>query len=262
MQDAKINTPLTQKDIENKEKQYPNVTVKNLVVSYGNDTKAVKDISFDIYPGESVGLLGQNGAGKSSTLKVLSTISPATAGEVSISGYDLNDFADADKARQLIGYCPDVGGVIRSATIREHIGLNLALHNKTHLWNQALELVERFNLIDHLDKTTAGFSHGMTRRLSVILAALSSEKLLILDEPFDGVDPVGVQTTLDLIQEAKDSGLSVIISTHLQDVLVKGCDRILVVVNGKIVDSGNSSEFVGEQGKNRYHQNLQKDNKK
>lgn len=229
----------------------PVVKVEDLVIDYGS-VRAVNGISFEVAPGEVLGLLGRNGAGKSSTLRVLSTVAPATEGLVEVAGFDLSRERDAEKARQVIGYCPDVGGVIRSATIREHIGLNLALHNRTHLWNQALELVDRFALTHALDKTAAGFSHGMTRRLSVILAALSSEQLLILDEPFDGVDPVGVETTLELVREAKASGLSVILSTHLQDVLAAGTDRILVAVDGRIVDGGIASEFAGEEGKERY----------
>lgn len=239
------------------EVEKPIVDINNLVIDYGT-LRAVDGITLQVYPGESVGLLGRNGAGKSSTLRVLSTSIPFTSGSISVDGLLLDDDREREMARHIIGYCPDVGGIIRTATIREHIGLTLALHGRVHLWNQALELVDRFNLTDHIDKTAAGLSHGMTRRLSVILATLSSQRLLILDEPFDGVDPTGVETALDLVEEAKESGLAVIISTHLQDILARGCDRILILFEGKIVDQGPSEEFEGAAGKERYKSLIEK----
>lgn len=236
--------------------QQPVVQVRDLVITYGKNV-AVDGLDLDVYAGESVGLLGDNGAGKSSTMKALATVNPATSGSIFIAGNDLADVRDAEKARNIIGYCPDVGGLIRSATIREHIGLSLRLHHKEYLWDQALKLVDRFNLTRVLDQPTSGFSHGMSRRLSVILAAISSDKLLILDEPFDGVDPIGVDTTISLIEDAKAAGVAIVLSTHLQNVLVRATDRIVVVIRGKVVDSGPSSDFEGEAGVLRYRRNLE-----
>lgn len=227
------------------------VTVRDLTIRYDQLT-AVNGISFEVSSGQAVGLLGGNGAGKSSTLKVLSGVAPLTSGDVSISGYDLTDSVEADKARKVTGYCPDVGGLISQATIREHIGLSLGLHDRVHLWNQALETVERFGLSDALDRVTGGFSHGMSRRLSVVLAVLAADDVLILDEPFDGVDPLGVDVTLDIISEAKEAGLAVLVSTHLQELLVRASDEIIVMNHGSIVDHGVSNEFLGEEGRQRY----------
>lgn len=232
------------------------VTVRDLTIRYDKLT-AVNGISFDVASGQSVGLLGGNGAGKSSTLKVLSGIAPLTSGEVYMSGYDLRNPVEADKARGVTGYCPDVGGLVSQATIREHIGVTLGLHNRVHLWNQAYELVERFGLSEALDRITGGFSHGMSRRLSVVLAVLAADDVLILDEPFDGVDPLGVEVTLDIIKEAKAAGLAVLVSTHLQELLVRASDDIIVMTRGNIVDSGPATEFIGETGRERYQSLLE-----
>lgn len=229
----------------------PTVTVRDLVIKYGDYT-AVRGISFDVRPGEVVGLLGGNGAGKSSTMRALATISPAHSGRIIIAGYDVADVRQMERARTHIGYCPDVGGLVRSATPREHIGLTLSMHGKAHLWDNALALVERFNLTRVLDQPTSGFSHGMSRRLSVILAALASNHLLILDEPFDGVDPTGVDETIALINEARDAGLSVILSTHLQEVLTRATDRVLVMVQGQILDDAPAEAYRGDEGVERY----------
>lgn len=227
------------------------VSVQDLKIQYGSNT-AVNGISFEIFPGEAVGILGENGAGKSSTMKTLATIAPPSDGSVVIDGHSMTDLRKIDNAKMLLGYCPDVGGLIRSATPREHIGLLLELHGKTEKWQQAVDLLDAFNLLHVIDQPTSGFSHGMSRRLSVILAAIASEKLLILDEPFDGVDPFGVETTIELINQAKKAGLGVVLSTHLQDILVEASDRVIVMEKGKIVAENRSRYFAGKRGKRRY----------
>ena len=233
------------------------VNVEKLTVSYDPTLEpAVKGITFNVKSGEVVGLLGGNGAGKTSTLRVLAGVQPASEGQVSISNIDLKTNKGVEAARQIVGYCPDTAGLIRQATVREHIALALAFHKKTELWPSALDLVEKFGLTDVLDRETMGFSHGMSRRLSVLLAALTAEKVLILDEPFDGVDPLGVKATEAIIQHAKQNGLAIIVSTHLLSLLTGVSDRILVMVNGKIVDEGLAKDFKGVKGNKRYTDKL------
>lgn len=234
------------------------VQVEDLVIRY-NKTLAVNKISFTAEPGEVVGLLGGNGAGKSSTLKVLGGILNHTEGHVHIGGIPMKGYADTDRIRGIVGYCPDVGGLIPQATLREHIGLSLSLHNRLDLWPQALELVRLFDLEYALDNQTAGFSHGMSRRSSVILAAIASSKLLILDEPFDGVDPLGVISVIKTIELAKNAGVAVILSTHLQDVLVDAADKILVMSKGRILATGPSEDFAGKEGLELYQTILKED---
>lgn len=233
------------------------VNVEKLVVSYDPTLEpAVKGISFHVQSGEVLGLLGGNGAGKTSTLRVLAGVQPATEGTVSIESIQANTTRGVEEVRQLVGYCPDTAGLIRQATVREHIALALAFHGKTHLWPSALDLVEQFGLTHVLDRETMGFSHGMSRRLSVLLAALTAEKVLILDEPFDGVDPTGVKATEAVISHAKKQGLAVIVSTHLLSLLTGVSDRIIVMVNGSIVDEAPAKEFKGVKGNKRYTDEL------
>lgn len=234
------------------------VEVEDLVIRY-HKTLAVNKISFTVEAGEVVGLLGGNGAGKSSTLKVLGGILNHTDGKVSIDDTLMEGYVNTDKIRGVVGYCPDVGGLIPQATLREHIGLSLSLHNRLDLWPQALELVRLFDLEYALDNQAAGFSHGMSRRSSVILAAIASSKLLILDEPFDGVDPLGVTAVIKTIELAKNAGVGVILSTHLQDVLVDAADKILVMSKGRILATGPSENFVGQEGVALYQTILKED---
>lgn len=227
------------------------VEIRDLVVRYG-DVTAVDGMSMSVGPGEVVGLLGGNGAGKSSTLRALAGVNPPTAGRITVSGHDLSTPGGADRARQVLGYCPDVGGLIRGATVREHIALALALHQQTDQWPQAMRMAERFDLLRVFDRTTQGFSHGMSRRLSVLLAALTARDLLILDEPFDGVDPTGVDATMDIISGAADAGVAVVVSTHLLDLIVQASQRVVVMVTGTVVDTEPAVAFEGPAGKARY----------
>lgn len=227
------------------------IEIKNLSIQYGSFS-AVNGLTLSVDAGEVLGLLGGNGAGKSSTLRAIAGVNPHTSGTLMVAGYDMADPSQAELARHAVGYCPDVGGLVRQATVREHIGLALAFRGTTHLWPQAIDMVEHFGLAHVFDKVTQGFSHGMCRRLSVLLATLTAERVLVLDEPFDGVDPLGVDATMAAITLATDNGLGVLISTHLLDLVVASCTRVGVMVDGRIVDSGESARFDGPAGKERY----------
>lgn len=235
----------------------PIVEVDQLVVRYDPTIDpAVDHVSFTVAAGEVLGILGGNGAGKTTTLRALAGIRPPSSGRLAVSGFDLGSADQVAAAQALTGYCPDTAGLIRSATVREHVALALAYHGTPHDWPAALDLVEDFGLGHVLDRETTGFSHGMSRRLSVLLAALSARDLLILDEPFDGVDPVGVAATRRLIARAKASGMAVIVSTHLLSLLTDVSDRIAVMVAGRLVDEGPARAFSGRRGQARYDRAL------
>jgi ABC-2 type transport system ATP-binding protein len=231
------------------------VQITDLTIRYG-EVIAVDQISLTVAPGQVLGLLGGNGAGKSSTLRAVAGVNPPTSGELVVAGFNMADPRQVEKARQTVGYCPDVGGLIPAGTPREHIAATLAFRGLTHLWPQAYDLLERFELATALDRLTGGFSHGMARRLSVVLATLTAEKVLILDEPYDGVDPDGADATLEVIKDAREAGLAVIISSHLLDLVVRSCDSVSVMSTGKLVATGPAGQFGGPSGHRRYQQLL------
>jgi len=229
------------------------IDAQSLVVAYNDRTiVAVDHIDLKVSGGQVLGILGGNGAGKTSTLRTFGGIVPPTEGVLQIAGFDMTTVGGAEQVRQVVGYCPDTGGLIRQATIREHIGVALALRGRVEQWAYALQLVEQFDLTAVLDRETGGFSHGMSRRLSVLLAALTAEKVLILDEPFDGVDPMGVAATETIIRGAAAAGLTVVVSTHLLSLLVQVSDRICVMNRGRLVADDLASAFSGVDGKDRY----------
>lgn len=225
----------------------PIVSVNNLTVSFNGFT-AVDNISFQVHSGEVLGILGSNGAGKSSTMKVLSGIIKPQNGSVTVDGHLLTSITEEEEAKKLLGYCPDVGGLIVGATPREHIQLLLALDGRESDYDKGLYLVDQIGLSEFLDTPVGGFSHGMSRRLSVVLATLASKRFLILDEPFDGVDPIGVESIVEIVTEAKKMGLAVVVCTHLLSLLTEVTDRVIVMRKGTILETLPVAELTGEEG--------------
>jgi ABC-2 type transport system ATP-binding protein len=226
------------------------VEVRGLTVSFGPVT-AVDRFDLTVRAGASVALVGRNGAGKSTTLRVLAGVLPPTAGTVRIAGTDLA--ADPSAAKHAVGYCPDVGGLIPRATPWEHLSLAARLRGLPEGWQtRARDLLDRFDLGSAADRVTAGFSHGMGRRMSVVLAAFHEPTVLLLDEPFDGLDPLGVEATLALVTELQMSGSAVLVSTHLLSLAVAACAEAIVLRQGRVVAAAPSAELAGEAGAARY----------
>jgi ABC-2 type transport system ATP-binding protein len=227
------------------------VEVRSLRVAFG-EVVAVDDLELTVRSGASVALVGRNGAGKSTTLRAVAGVVPPTAGEITVAGVTVA--ADPIGARAKVGYCPDVGGLIPRATPWEHLLLAAQLRGlPAGSWEaRAEDLLDRFELRDAADRVTAGFSHGMGRRMSVVLAAFVEPDALLLDEPFDGVDPLGVEATMGVIAEARARGAAVIVSTHLLPLAVQACDEVLVLRQGRVVSASPAEEMAGETGAARY----------
>src|SRR4051794_20285327 len=116
-------------------------------------------------------------------------------------------------------------------------------------WDErATELLDRFDLLGEADRITAGFSHGMGRRMSVVLAAFHRPDVLLLDEPFDGVDPLGAEATLDVVRDARSRGAAVLVSTHLLDLAVQACDNAVVLRGGSVVAVAPADRRRGDEG--------------
>lgn len=227
----------------------PVLTAHGLVVDFGA-VRAVGGFDLSVAAGASVALVGRNGAGKSTTMRVLAGVLPPSAGTVVVAGLDAA--ADPAGVRAAVGYCPDVGGLIPRATPWEHLQLAARLRGLTQWRPRAADLLERFDLSGAADRVTAGFSHGMSRRLSVVLAVFHEPCLLLLDEPFDGVDPLGVEATLTAVAEARAGGAAVLVSTHLLELAVQACDEAVVLRGGRVVGAAPAAELAGSAGASRY----------
>ena len=228
----------------------PLVQVNALWVRFG-PVDAVRGIDFSVPAGSATALLGRNGAGKSTTMRVLAGVIPPTGGLVTVDGRDIR--RDTLAVKRLIGYCPDVGGLVPRATPWEHLQLAARLRRLPDGWEErARDLLERFDLGGAAHRVTAGFSHGMGRRMSVILAAFHQPRVLLLDEPFDGVDPLGVEATMDVIADARAAGSAVLVSTHLRELAVEACQDAIVLRGGSAVAAVPAVEMTGEAGAGVY----------
>ena len=228
----------------------PVLLVQDLVVDFG-EVRAVAGFDLSVGAGTSVALVGRNGAGKSTTMRVLGGVLPPSSGRVVVAGIDAGE--DPYGVRAAVGYCPDVGGLIPRATPWEHLQLAARLRRMPDGWEaRARELLDRFELAAAADRITAGFSHGMGRRLSVVLAAFHEPRVLLLDEPFDGVDPLGVEATMEVVAEARATGAAVLVSTHLLNLAVEACTEAVVLKGGRVVGAAPAAELVGDAGRERY----------
>jgi ABC-2 type transport system ATP-binding protein len=225
------------------------VHVADLVVRFGQ-VDAVRGVGFEVRHGEATALLGRNGAGKSTTMRVLAGVIPPTSGLVQVAGFDIA--RQTTEVKRRTGYCPDVGGLVPRATPWEHLQLAARLRRQTDWEDRARELLERFELGGAAHRVTAGFSHGMGRRMSVVLAAFHDPEVLLLDEPFDGVDPLGVEATMEVIADARARGAAVLVSTHLRELAVQACQEALVLRGGSAVAALPAEELTGERGAGVY----------
>lgn len=227
----------------------PVVEVLGLHVRFG-EVEAVSGIDLVARAGQATALLGRNGAGKSTTMRVLAGVVPPTSGTVRVAGRDVR--THALEVKRSLGYCPDVGGLVPRATAWEHLQLAARLRRLTDWEARGRDLLERFELGDAAHRVTGGFSHGMGRRLSVLLAALHEPPVLLLDEPFDGVDPIGVEATLEVIADARSRGACVLVSTHLRELAIEACSEVLVLRGGSRVATVAAAEMAGEEGAHAY----------
>jgi ABC-2 type transport system ATP-binding protein len=225
------------------------IDVRSLHVRFG-EVEAVAGVDLTAYAGHATALLGRNGAGKSTTMRVLAGVVPPTAGSVHVAGFDVR--TQALEVKRAVGYCPDVGGLVPRATPWEHLQLSARLRRLDSWEDRGRDLLERFELGDVAHRVTSGFSHGMGRRLSVCLAAMHEPEVLLLDEPFDGVDPIGVDATFDVINDARARGACVLVSTHLRELAIQSCSSVLVLRGGAQVAIATALEMAGEEGARAY----------
>jgi ABC-2 type transport system ATP-binding protein len=229
------------------------VRVCGLQVSFGA-VAAVTGVDLEVAAGAALALVGRNGAGKSTTMRVLAGVLPADAGTVWVGGVDVRH--DPAAGRRQVGYCPDVGGLIPRATAWEHLQLAARLRGLTGWHARARELLDGFDLGGAADRVCGTFSHGMGRRMSVLLAMFHEPAVLLLDEPFDGVDPLGVAATLTGIEQARARGAAVLVSTHLLPLATRAAPMAAVLRSGGVVRQVASELLSGPAGAARYEELL------
>jgi ABC-2 type transport system ATP-binding protein len=218
------------------------IEIHGLTKDFG-DALALDNLGFTVEEGEIFGFLGPNGAGKSTTINILLGFTRATHGSASIFGLDVED--DSKAIRQRTGALLEGYGVYERLTPREH--LRRAIETKS-ADDDPIALLERVGIADEADRRTGGFSKGMRQRLAVAMALVGKPELLVLDEPSTGLDPNGTRQLREIIREENRRGATVFFSSHLIDQVEAVCDRVGIVKQGRMVQSGNVADLRAELG--------------
>lgn len=214
----------------------PAVEVKNLVKTFGS-IRAVDGVSFEVREGEIFGLIGPNAAGKTTTLRIISTILKMTSGSVKVMGLDVA--REAEKIRPLISYLPEDAGAYRNLTGRAYLEFMAKFFEKSGNVKNIVERgMEIADLGERIDEKVDTYSKGMIRRLLVGRALMTEPKLAILDEPTSGLDVTNAREIREIIKKSVRSGTTVLLSSHNMLEVEFLCERIALINNGKIVEEG------------------------
>ena len=218
------------------------LTLKNINKTF-NRTKAVQNINLEIASGSVFGLLGPNGAGKSTTIRMIMDIIKPDNGDILLDNHPIQK-SDYDK----IGYLPEERGLYQKSKLKETYFAELKGLSILEARHKADEFLKRFNLADYADRKIQELSKGNQQKVQFIISIISDPKLVILDEPFSGLDPVNQILLKDIIQEMNEKGSTVIFSTHQMEQVEKMCDDICLINKGQIILNGNLKEIKANYG--------------
>lgn len=216
--------------------------VKNLVGGY-SQIPVLKDISFEVKPGNVVGLIGLNGAGKSTTINHIIGLLTPQKGSIKLNGVTLREDSQAYKSH--LAYIPETPILYEELTLKEHIELSIMAYglDNNRAWKKANELLKIFRLDNKLDWFPANFSKGMKQKVMIVCAFLTESDFYVIDEPFLGLDPLAINDLLKLIVSEKERGASVLMSTHVLATAEKYCDWFILLNKGEIKTQGTMVEL-------------------
>jgi ABC-2 type transport system ATP-binding protein len=223
------------------------LSVQDVVKSYGS-YMAVNHVSLDVPKGSVFGMLGPNGAGKTSLIRMITTITAPDSGVIYLDGQKLHD-----RSPEQIGYMPEERGLYKKMKVGEQLLYLAQLKGLTHhqAMNEINVWLTKFEIKDWWDKKVEDLSKGMQQKIQFIATVLHKPKLLILDEPFTGLDPINTNLIKEEIAHLNESGISIIFSTHRMEQVEEMCDHIVLINKGRNVLYGEVKAI-----KNQYKQNL------
>lgn len=223
--------------------------VENVTKQFG-DKYAVKDVSFQVPKGVVYGIIGPNGAGKTTTIRMIMNIYVPDSGSIRLFGQEMSD-----ALKYKIGYLPEERGLYPKMKVLDMMTFLGELHGmkKSNAREKALSWLERLELSDRATSRVDELSKGMQQKLQIIGTLLHDPDLIILDEPFAGLDPVNINLVKNTIIELRNEGRAIMLSTHNMESAEKMCDEILMIDKGKKVLDGNLNDILTAHGKKSVH---------
>lgn len=221
------------------------LTIQHVTGGYGH-LPVLKDINFEVHNGEMIGLIGLNGAGKSTTIKNIIGLLTPQKGTITVD--DLTLQQDPENYRKKIGYIPETPSLYEELTLREHIEVTAMAYGipKEEAMKRAESLLKTFRLENRLNRFPVNFSKGMKQKVMVLCAFLIQPSLYIIDEPFLGLDPLAINALLELMVTMKEQGAAILMSTHILATAEKYCDRFIVLHEGEVRAQGTLQELQAE----------------
>ncbi len=218
------------------------IEIRGLVKKYGRFT-AVDGVSLEVGPGEIHGFLGPNGAGKTTTIRIVAGLLKPTAGEVTIDGHDLA--REPEAAKRSLGFVPDRPFLYEKLTAGEFLRFHAGLYGLEGdgTGTRIAELLDLFELRRWEGELIESFSHGMKQRLVMCSAFLHRPRAVVIDEPMVGLDPRGARLVKDVFRAMSRKGVAILMSTHTLEVAQEMCDRISIILGGKIIARGTVDEL-------------------
>ncbi|MFC3748063.1 ABC transporter ATP-binding protein [Paenibacillus sp. GCM10012306] len=226
----------------------PVLQITGLTGGYSLNKPVLHDIALQVQPGEMVGLIGLNGAGKSTTMKhILGLMSPHK-GEIRVN--DKTRAADPEGYHGALSFVPESPLLYEEMTVREHVEFTARSYgvDRSDYESRSIQLAKLFRMEDKMDTLSSHLSKGMKQKVMIMCAFVARPALYVIDEPFLGLDPLGIRSLLDFMMDLKKSGASILLSSHILSTIENYCDRFIVLHQGKVISSGTLDEMTAAAG--------------
>lgn len=225
------------------------MSVQGLSGGYSLNRPVLHDVSFSVQPGEMVGLIGLNGAGKSTTMKHILGLMKPQKGEVRVQNQTRDENSEAYHGA--LAFVPESPLLYEEMTVREHLEFTARSYgvSREDYERRASQLSSMFRMDEKMDSLSAHLSKGMRQKVMIMCAFVARPSLYVIDEPFLGLDPLGIRSLLDFMLELKAAGSSVLLSSHILSTIENYCDRFIVLHQGRIIAQGTLQEIAEQAGK-------------
>ncbi|MCQ2537166.1 MAG: ABC transporter ATP-binding protein [Lachnospiraceae bacterium] len=221
--------------------------ILNYTKVYGEGKKACDNVSLTVEDGDIFGFIGHNGAGKSTTIKAVVGVLDFDEGEILINGHSVKD--EPMECKKIMAYIPDNPDLYENLTGIQYLNFVADVYGVSEQERavRIKKFADEFEIFEALRDQISSYSHGMKQKVAIISALIHEPKLLVLDEPFVGLDPKATFTLKKSMHEMCEKGTSIFFSTHVLDVAEKLCNKVAIIKKGKIIACGNTEELIGDQ---------------